>query len=292
MATKEDRQTPSRKYADRFKGETDAEYMAKLEDAYGNLEGKLSEQGNEVGELRKAQTALTQQFTQAQAEYQKVANAYQQAQPIAKWYNSDDGQRWVENAKLAMEGRTKAEIPMSEPELEATRAHIADYVNLNKIQPQVEKYNRDVQAYVAEQIAKAEEKTADTIRRTNNAVFELLKSQSTPEGLERMNKWQEKVVAMADPNNTDYGHLARESIEAEARTAKLEEELAELREAKEKASQFQAMPLGEPFASDDLAAVVQGESDNGRYDVLSKVMADVDAEHGAGTARSIGAGFG
>lgn len=282
-------ETPTRKYADRFKAESVEGYLAELEKSYGEAEGKISTQGTSASELQKKFDALTQQHATVTQQAQQMQQSIAKNQPLVEWYESPAGKQWLENAKQNEASVQQTQIPLSAAELEAMSPGIGNWVEKNLLAPREQQYGKYIKDELQKQETRLTEQFQDQTRRTNNAMYELMKSGLPEDRVEVMEKFSERIMKHADPSTQDPAQMARDSLAQDAQIASMESQLSEYKKEKEAASQYEGMPLGDTASADDLAAFSSNdESQMSDREVRQAVFAEVDKAHGQGTIQRMG----
>lgn len=271
---------------------------------YAELERKLSEQGKELGTLRK------------QAEKaQEAADNAKQWKPIVDWYNANypaiqqmfsqakNGQNQTQHVQQAQQmqqsqqvqqaavQQAQATIPgfdwMTPQEQTRLVNGIAQDITQRILAPWTQTFAKNVESWAEtqkkqmfDQFNKQQQASMDVLWRTFEQIVDKDK-------LDRARTFHTEALKYADPSKINPMDLAHQTLEARTKQAAMEEELKQLKADKEAREKATTPSLGANPSSTLFQPALNGgkPSPQSPDDRFARVMETVNKEHGGDAVR-------
>ena len=271
---KTEKKTDGKKFAGKY------DTPEAMEAAYAELEKKLGEQGQHLGQMQ-----------QSLAEFQAY---YKQADPIVKFYSDNapaikqwfdargqhgggangQVQQQVQQQAQQIAQQTEGYQWLTPQEKAGLQQEIVNHISESVVAPWQQKWEGAANQF-ATQLQNQNRAFTDVLWRTFERVL-------PPEKLAEARKWHEQALQFADPSKLDPMKVAGDFLGIQSENATLKSQLEEWKgkyEAREKA-EVPSLGLGSSSLTADAP-----EAPKSKQERFERVMSDVKQEHGPEGAR-------
>ena len=254
--------------------------------AYGELERKMSEQGTELGTLRKDSDAKGKALKET-SEWIKAAN------PVVEWYqkNLPAIQQYAEWARR---GQTVMNQPNTQPVAQSTASILTPEEqhalmtqtiqawNQQHFAPWVNGFTQQVEAYGRKQRDEIQQAFEQREKASMRVLWDAIEKIAPKEKVDYLRTYHEKSMEYADPSKFNPMKVSEEMITAQSRIVDLEAKLKEADTAREKLEQSHTVAIGGNNSSSFFPKVddKKGTIPSGKADALQRVLKDVTDKHG------------
>lgn len=255
-------------------------------EAMSQLEAKLGEQGNELGQLRGASAAQTK----ALKEYDAWVK---QAQPIVKFVQDNqerlapfmNGQQTQQVNQAA--AQQVANVPgvdlLTAQEKQALYDHFRGQFVQNVFQPWTQRFATEAENWVTRQLQQQQQTLGNLHSSFTNVLWRTLEKVVPKENIEAAKRWHDESLKFADPSKLDPMKAADDFLSLQDRIAKLE---GENNDYKKKDAEREKAAI-QPLSTSGLYPKTQEkiEIPKNREERFSKVMGDVTKAVGTDAVR-------